>query len=75
MEVRSAAESVCRELELRKVEVSQRWAANGAISAVLVQNLVPEGANPYANPFILTRTAIWTLLLPTVCGAKRKFQF
>jgi hypothetical protein len=41
MVVRSAAKSAYRELESGKV--SQRWTANGAISAVLVRDLVEEG--------------------------------
>jgi len=55
--------------------VLQRWAAKGAISAVLVRDLVPEGANQYANHCILTGAVIGALLPTTPCGAKRKFQF
>jgi hypothetical protein len=33
-----------------------------------------EGANRYANGFILTGTVIWNHNPPLFCGAKRKFQ-
>ncbi len=54
--VRSAAKSVYRELE--SGEVSQRWVANGAISAVPVRDVVPEGES-VCNSLHLDKSSDW----------------
>lgn len=56
--------------ELVSGEVSQRWTANGAISAVLVRDLVEEGAKRCANHCILTRAVMGALLWALFVGQK-----
>jgi|ERR1700728_2394962 hypothetical protein len=71
MAVRFAGESVYG-LRVRG-EVWQEWAADGAISAVLVRGFVPKG-DPGETCFTLTRTEIVGDNGGHLLGAKRKFR-
>ena len=68
MEVRSAAESVYRELELRRGVA--KVTANGAISAVLVRDFGQGGGDPGEKCFTLTRKDIGGTIEASCWGQK-----
>src|ERR1035441_10118321 len=72
MEVRSAAEFVYRELELRRGVA--KVTANGAISAVLVRDFGQGGGDPGEKVFHIDAKRHWRNNRSQLLGSKRRFR-